>query len=704
MFTMKTVSQTAKNTLTSKRLERAFSLAQCADVIREPLPEGRQVLAVLKELNVDEDTLIAALLADRRLLDSLELVEIDKQFGETVAGLVNNVRSLNDFRNYDDETLPAPEQAERLRRLILAMVDDVRAVLIKIAYRLVRLELLGKETYEARRCIARETLDVYAPLANRLGIAQLKWKLEDLAFRYLDPQTYKKIATSLEGRRIEREAYIEAFEVRLQALMDDASITATITGRPKHIYSIWRKMQTKHLSLEELFDIRALRVVVAQVGDCYSTLGLIHTHWKTIPREFDDYIANPKSNGYQSLHTVVIGPQAKSIEIQIRTEAMHEFSELGFAAHWLYKEGSQQDQSLHKMVRSMRSLLTNNNSDTALIEDFKSEVFPNRIFVLTPKGDVVELPRGATSLDFAYGIHTEVGHRCRGAKVNGKIVPLTRKLKTGERVEILKGSHAAPSRDWMNPNSGYLASSNARAKVRYWFHQQNAEDNIESGRRMLEQTIKRLGVKSRPLEELLAHFRQPDENALMVAIGRGDIRQTQLDALFRPDLTPRRPANDIPRLSKESPDLAEKASVEGLDNLLIRIGNCCKPVPGDDVVGYITQGQGVTVHRRDCGNILSLSGSQQDRLLELQWGSESSQYSVDLKLTAFDRRGLLNDVTQIFTEEKANLLRADTRTDDKTQQVTMALRVQVKDYQQLTMLIDRIKQLKNMFEVRRVNG
>jgi len=700
---MKTLSIRAEEKPITGRFKRAALLMQRAELIKEPLPEGEQVVEVLKSLHLDEEILIAALLADRRLANSVDLTEIDEQFGSTIGGLVKNVRYLNDFRACKAETLADPEQAERLRRLILAMVDDVRAVLIKIAYRLVRLESLGRENYETRRCIARETLDVYAPLANRLGIAQLKWKLEDLAFRYLDPQTYKKIARSLEERRIERETYIDDFTAQLQSLLEAAGTQGHITGRPKHIYSIWQKMRQKSLDIDELFDIRALRIIVSDVSDCYSTLGLIHTHWKTIPREFDDYIANPKPNGYQSLHTVVIGPEAKTIEIQIRSEAMHESAELGFAAHWSYKEGRKQDPSLDKVVRSLRSLLSNTSSDATLIEDFKAEVFPNRIFVFTPKGDVIELPRGATPLDFAYAVHTEIGHRCRGAKVNGKIVPLTQKLESGERIDILKGSRADPSRDWMNPNSGYLASPNARAKIRHWFHRQNAEENRESGQRMLEQTIKRLGVKSRPLESLLEHFRQPDETSLLVAIGRGEIRQAQLDALFRPDLIPRQKSIVTSR-SRSEPDSAKKADVGGIDNLLIRIGDCCKPVPGDNVVGYITQGQGVTVHRRDCGNILSLPVERRERLIEIKWGSESSRYVVDLTLSAFDRSGLLTDVTQIFTEEKANLLRVETRTDDKNQQVAMKLQMEVSDYKQLAKLLERVSQVKNVFDIRRVNG
>jgi GTP pyrophosphokinase len=354
-------------------------------------------------------------------------------------------------------------------------------------------------------------------------------------------------------------------------------------------------------------------------------------------------------------------------------------------------------------VRSLRNLLSNSSSDTTLIEDFKSEIFPDRIFVLTPRGDIVELPRGATALDFAYAVHTEIGHRCRGAKVNGKIVPLTQKLETGERVEILKASQAGPSRDWMNPNSGYLVSANARSKVRHWFHQQNAEENIESGRRVLEQTIKRLGVKSRQLDELLTYFGHPDEAALLIAIGRGDIRQAQLDTLFRPDLTESQKPTEISR-PRSQLGSTNKVDVGGLDNLLIRVGECCKPVPGDDVVGYITQGQGVTVHRRDCGNILNLPENRQNRLIEISWGSEVSQYVVDMTLSAFDRSGLLSDVTQVFTEEKANLLRVETRTHANNQQVAMKLQAEVNDYIQLTTLIDRISQIKNVFDVRRVNG
>ncbi|HFD87031.1 MAG TPA: bifunctional (p)ppGpp synthetase/guanosine-3',5'-bis(diphosphate) 3'-pyrophosphohydrolase, partial [Gammaproteobacteria bacterium] len=463
---------------TGARFLQALSLADRRQEITENFPHGEDVVESLRLISSDEDMLIAAYLADRRFMDTLANEEIETRFGDSVARLVRNVRTLNNLPGCGANDWKSDEQAERLRRLLLALVDDVRAVLIKLAYRLQRLRMLDNADYHDRRCIARETLEIYSPLANRLGASHLKWELEDLAFRYLDPISYKRIARGLEERRADREAYIDQFRHDLEALLKDGGIDASISGRPKHIYSIWKKMQRKGVGLEELFDILALRVIVETLGDCYATLGVVHTHWKTIPREFDDYIANPKPNGYQSLHTVVIGPGGKPVEIQIRTEEMDEFAEQGVAAHWIYKEGKARDDALQHVVNSLRTLLEDGGeSNEELLEDFKTEIYANRVFVFTPKGQVIELPRGATPLDFAYAVHTEVGHRCRGAKVDGKIVPLTSKLETGDSVEILTGKEAAPSRNWMDSKSGYLASASARAKVRNWFHRQDSKDN-----------------------------------------------------------------------------------------------------------------------------------------------------------------------------------------------------------------------------------
>ena len=693
---MATSTQNALDDLKrGERFQRALALVRDCGEVSEPLPSGGEVVEVLAPLGVDEDALIAALLADRRCQDALDVARIEEAFGEQVAGLVKNVRLLNNFRPCQEPSSTNPAQAERLRRLVLALVDDVRAVLIKLAFRLARLRLLSAESFEMRRCIARETLDVFAPLANRLGVAQLKWEMEDLAFRYSDPQAYREIAKGLETRRVDRERFVDAFRDELLRLLSEAGIDARVSGRPKHIYSIARKMRRKRLGLDELFDIHAVRVIVDSLADCYAVLGIIHTHWNTIPKEFDDYIANPKPNGYQSLHTVIIGPQSKPVEIQIRTAEMHEYAEHGVAAHWRYKEGGGDD-TLNEVIASLRRLVDESGGDAELLADFKAEAFPDRVYVLTPAGDVIDLIKGSTPLDFAYHIHTQVGHRCRGAKIDGRIAPLTTPLKTGQQVEILTGSEPRPSRDWMNPNMGFLASASARAKVRHWFHAQAREANIEAGQRLLEQTARRFGVKPPPVETLLTHFRQESEEQLYVAIGRGDIRQSQLDALFTPEQTPgaKSPAS-APGAGSSS------AQVLGVGNLLTRVARCCQPVPGDDVVGYITQGQGVTIHRRDCANMRALPPERLNRLVEIDWGRAGSTHPVWLEIIAYDRTGLLSEVSQVFADLKSSISRVETSTNPTSGQVKMRIRAQVRDYEHLMSIIVRVEQAPNVFSVRR---
>ncbi len=659
---------------------------------------GAEVVRVLCGLGADEEVLVAALLSDPAYEPLLQLEAIEERFGAVVAMLVENVRQINNVHSRAGGEVRAPEQAERLRRLLLAIIDDVRAVLIKLGLRLVRLRHLKEYPGDERVQIARESLDIFAPLANRLGVAQLKWEMEDLAFRYLEPETYKDIARRLEDRRVEREEYIEAFIQRLGELAKEARIKADISGRPKHIYSIWKKLQRKDVGLDELYDLRALRVIVPTLADCYAMLGVVHTHWNTIPREFDDYIANPKPNGYRSLHTVVIGPRDLPVEIQIRTREMHEYAELGFAAHWRYKESSGHDDTLQTAINSLRSLLGGGESDSREQGALTAEIFPDRVFVMTPGGDVVELGKGATPLDFAYAIHTELGHRCRGAKVNDHIVPLSYVLQTGEKVEVLTAKHAQPSRDWMNPKSGYLASAKARSKVRAWWHQQDLDEHLHAGKKLLEQMRKKWAVDDISLPDLLKKFGQPDEDALLVAIGRGEIRSTQLDAFFKPreELQPSFDSED-----KTSRSAGKTAAVEGVENLLTRVAKCCKPLPGDDVVGYITQGQGITVHRRDCPNLAHLPEERQSRVVEIQWGRSESMYPVTVKVQASDHPGLLRDITQEFSARKISVLRSDSFTDLETQQVYMTLTVQVNDSDQLGKLLVNLRKIKGVSQVER---
>jgi GTP pyrophosphokinase len=692
-----------------EHMVRAIDAVLAAESPEDHRPRGTDVAEVLRGLNVDQQTMTAAVLSDPRLRDRFDEKRMREEFGDTLAGLVKSVNWLNTFKECrDDEGIQAPEQAERLRRMLLAMVDDVRAVLIKLAFRVQRLRGLAHESYETRRCIARETLEIYSPLANRLGVGQLKWEMEDLAFRYLEPQAYKQIAKSLEEKRTSRESYVREFMARLEDELDREGIEADISGRPKHIYSIWRKMQRKHLSVDELYDLRAVRIMVDKVSTCYAVLGMVHGLWPHIPKEFDDYIANPKENGYQSLHTAVIGPGGRTVEVQIRTREMHEFAELGVAAHWRYKEGGSQDQKMEKAIASLRHLLEERDSDAELLDDFRSDLFSDRVFVLTPQGEIMDLSRGATPLDFAYAVHTEVGHRCRGAKVNGRIVPLTYELNSGEQVEILTAKEGEPSRDWLNPNTGYLRTSGARAKVRQWFKQRDQDKNLVDGRHLFEREAQRLGIspKSVDLDQLAADLRLQRGDELLIALGRGDVTPAQLLGALRvpepaaDEITIARPERR-PRKKRE----ADQVHVRGVGNLLTQFATCCKPAPGDSIIGFITRGKGVSIHRRDCPNILSLPAEKRPRLVEVDWGEEAEAYPVDVHIRAFDRQGLLRDVTSIFANEKVNVLAANTRTDKNDQSVLMDLTVEITDTGQLGLVMDKIAQLPNVMDVyRKVSG
>ncbi len=660
-------------------------------------PSGLEVAEILKDLHVDDETLAAAVLSDHRLLDDWSLAKLSKQFSSEVATLVDNVRHLNGFKPFLTDDMHSDEDSERLRRFVLSMVNDIRAMLIRLAYRVSRLRNI-KQGDPRRDIISRETLDIYAPLANRLGIAQLKWEMEDLAFRFLEPTTYKSLAKKLEEKRVEREDYVLKFANHLQEILDKDKIKSEITGRPKHIYSIWKKLQKKDIDIDELYDLRALRVIVADVAECYMVLGIINTQWNTIKKEFDDYIAHPKPNGYQSLHTVVVGPEKKLVEIQIRSEQMHEFAELGYAAHWRYKEGGAQDDAMEQVILSMRNLMEDSEQEN-IFENFSTELFPDKVFVLTPQGDAVELRKGSTPLDFAYNIHTNLGHRTRGAKVDGKIVPLTYELQQHQSVEILTAKQARPSRDWMNPNAGYLVSARSRSKVRRWFHEQDREENLEAGERILEQTLKRWNIKDDGiLEKLTKHFHQSGGHATLIGIGRGEIRQTQLDGYFQPEAAPK-------RLKKVNPvsNTGTQSEVMGVGNLLTKIAKCCKPIPGDQVVGYITVGAGITIHRKDCSNIINMRSERRDRVVAVDWGQETKSYTVDIEIEAFDRTGLLNDVTNKLVSLNVPIVRIDSQTDYDTQEVLMKLTLQLEQAGQLVQVLNRLTQIENVRQVRRAN-
>ncbi|PWQ94517.1 RelA/SpoT family protein [Leucothrix arctica] len=668
----------------------------------ESQPCALEVADTLRSLQVDQPTIIATLLCDCRLKDNYTLESIEKQFSAKIANLVKNVQWLQNFKPPSPgEAMTQPEQAERLRRMLLAMVDDVRAVLVMLAWRLNHLRILSNADPLERTAIAQETMDIFAPLANRLGISQLKWELEDRSFHYLEPSTYKKIAKSLDDRRIEREAYLERFTNDFQSVLRDESIEAEVYGRPKHIYSIWKKMQQKNLTIDQLYDLRAVRVVVENVRQCYEILGLVHMHWKHVPEELDDYINNRKPNGYQSLHTVIIGPDGKYVEIQIRTRKMHTYAELGVAAHWRYKEGGSNDTAMEKAVSSLRKLLDNEDKDDELLEDFRSEIFHDRVFVLTPKGTILDLSKSSTPVDFAYAIHTKVGHRCQGAKVNGKIVPLNYQLRNGEQVEILTGKNERPSRKWLKTSLGYTGSSRTRGKIKHWFRQQDHDKNRDDGLAVLEQEQQRLGIKRIELSVLCKRFRQQTENELLIALGRGDISATQLtDAL---DDSHVEEEVRFRHIKLKDQGKGQGIQIRGVNNLLVDTANCCKPVPGDEIIGYITMGRGIAIHRTDCPNINegNLTPDQVVRLVEADWGEEDTSYKVDIQIHGLNQPGLLSDVAAILAKEQVNVTNISTRRGSTELTSFLMFSIQIRNVTQLSELLDKISQMHNVFDARR---
>lgn len=659
------------------------------------------VAEILRRLNVDRQTLIATLLIPAIFARRLTHEQMSQQFGEVVTRLTENVSEL--VRRRFEAPTGRPEQAERLRRMLLAMVDDVRAVLIKLAFRLQNLRLAANRNDPDAVLLAQETLDVLAPLANRLGIGSLKWEMEDLSLRILEPEAYREIAKGLDANRRAREDYINAFTRELESVLKTEGVNARVYGRPKHIYSIWRKMQKKQVALEELTDLRATRVIVEELSTCYTALGIVHNRWPHLPREFDDYIANPKDNGYQSLHTAVIGPEGKVVEVQIRTRAMHEFAELGVAAHWRYKEGGREDQALNRAIASLRQLLESDSDDQNLLEDFQSEVLHQRVFVLTPRGEVLDLPAGATPLDFAYGVHTEVGHRCRGAKVDGRIVPITYRLRSGQRVEILTTRQGGPSRDWLNPALGYLQTTRARNKVRSWFRQQNQEEHLSTGRGLLERECQRLGVTQVDHDDLATRLGYRRSEDMLIALGAGDLTTSQVAQKLQVDAATPLPALRVRKRPAPEGTASGRGAIHirGVGGLLTNLANCCNPVPGDAIIGFITRGKGVSVHRRDCVNILRLPEEKRARLIAVSWGEEAPTQAVDMTVEAQDRPGLLRDISTVFANANVNLLAVQTRTHPVDRSVHMELTAEIESLSQLSSLFDRIQAVPNVYSVRR---
>ncbi len=675
------------------------------------LNHAMAVADIVASLRLDHESIAAAILHDVVEDTDVTLERVSQVCSPAVAHLVDGVTKMNTISDYQRMHKGSGEQvrAESLRKLLLAMAEDVRVVMIKLADRLHNMRTLKYLPEEKQSRIARETMDIYAPLANRLGIWHIKWELEDLSFRYLDAATYKQVAKFLDERRVDRQKYIDKVIATLEEELTQVGVKADIKGRPKHIYSIWKKMRAKGLSFHDLYDVRAVRVLVESVADCYHVLGVVHSLWPHIPREFDDYIATPKENNYQSIHTAVVGPQGKTLEVQIRTYDMDKHAELGVAAHWRYKEGGKQDEGFEQKIAWLRQLLDWQDEEANagdFIARFKSEVFQDRVYIMTPRGEVFDLPQGATPLDFAYYVHTEVGNRCRGAKVNGRIVPLTYELKSGEQVEILTTRQGGPSRDWLNPHLGYLKTPRARAKVRTWFKQQDQGQNLIDGKHLLDRELQRLGVGSLKHEKLRKHFHMQSEEELLIYIGRGDINPGQIASvvhkLTAPEKRPETTPAQQPRRQKEMRS-AEGITIRGVGNLLTNLARCCKPAPGDPIIGFITQGRGVSIHRRDCKNVLNLSESKLKRLIDVEWGGlgEEKTYPVDVAIDAIDRHGLLIDIYTVLKNEKINMLATNTVSDKRTNSARIELTLEIADIDQLSRVLSRINQVHNVVSVQR---
>ncbi|MFL7870657.1 MAG: bifunctional (p)ppGpp synthetase/guanosine-3',5'-bis(diphosphate) 3'-pyrophosphohydrolase [Anaerolineales bacterium] len=683
------------------------------------------VANILADLRVPPEVIAAGLLHDTVEDTEVTLEDIRRDFGDVVASLVDGVTKLTNLprvshngkdtkgqagqANEDVELLKpqaplgrsADAVSETLRKTFLAMGDDVRVVLIKLADRLHNMRTLGYMPEEKRRRIGKQTLEIYAPLANRLGIWQIKWELEDLAFRYVDPDKYKEIADQLAERRPDREAQVGQIVEELKQILTQNNITAEISGRPKHIYSIYRKMQKKGKSFDLVRDLRAVRLIVPDVPSCYATLGMIHTHWRPIPGEFDDYIAAPKDNFYQSLHTAVIYDDGKPLEVQIRTSEMHQNAEYGIAAHWKYKEGTPRDKSYEQRITWLRKMMEwRSDVDDAqeFVESMKTDVFQDRVYIFTPRGDIIDLPGGSTPIDFAYHIHTDIGHRCRGARVNGKLVPLEYELKTGDQVEILTAKRGGPSRDWLNPNLGLVKTQRARAKIKVWFKKQDHEQNLSSGRVILERELGRLGIGEKTNFEKLARsldFRTPDD--LYVALGTGDLSVSKIVKKLSED----EENVDILTVSAPSGETssADAVDVVGLKGLLTNLAKCCNPTPGDEIVGYITRGRGATVHRQDCPNILRMR--ERERLVAVSWGSREHTYSVPVRIHAYDRQGLMGDISSLLNNENINIADVNVKTSQNLADIKLV--IEVRDIEQLSRILTRIENLPNVMEAQRTH-
>ncbi len=678
---------------------------------------------LLQKLRLDEDCVIAAQLTVLPADAETEAAVLEA-FGPEITNLFSGVHRMATMQGLSKSSAAptthalAAEQAqqtEALRKMLLAMVDDVRVVLIKLAERLVSLRSAALST-EARRndsaqAEAREVMDVFAPLANRLGVWQIKWELEDLSLRLLEPAQYHSISRFLDETRIEREAYIDTTKAVLRDALERAGITGEISGRSKHIYSIYDKLKRKRCAIEELYDIRALRVIVPEMKDCYATLGIVHSMFQPVPGEFDDYIAKPKANNYRSLHTSVIGPHNRALEVQIRTQDMHQSSEFGVAAHWNYKEGGQaaRDASFAAKIASLRQVLSwgkEVSSPGELLAGFKSSLFEETIFVLTPQGKIIDLPKDSTPIDFAYAVHSGLGHRCRGAKVDGMMVPLTTPLKNGQRVDIITVKEGGPSRDWLNPDNGYLHSSRSRGKVRQWFNALDSQETLSHGRAVVEKDLQRHGQTALSLDKLAqeAGFKSTDD--LFGAVGRAELNTRELDLSIRKaagllEATPDPQAREVHTSRSKAKSGSGGILVVGVDKLMTGLAKCCKPVPPDPIVGFVTRLKGITIHRHDCSNVIRMMAQEPGRIITADWGeaAQNEVFSVQIEVIASDRQGLLRDISDVLAREKINVTAVNTLSRDFM--AKMKFTAEVRSIDQLRGALVQVTQVKGVQSARR---
>jgi GTP pyrophosphokinase len=710
-----------EQTASARRRAREL-LAQLAAVVGNDQPQAVAALAkahsivdILVGLTDDDDILSGALL--------LPLLEASVIAPEQAAATVSApaIRIATELQRLGSLNISMPasspggrsipslsgNQAEGLRKMLLAIVTDPRLVLVKLAAQLQQLRDNKDAPEEERQRLAYETREVYAPLANRLGVWQLKWELEDLSFRYLDPENYKRIAGWLAAKRTDRERYIgEVIEVLRQELAKVNITDADIAGRPKHIYSIWRKMQRKGLQFDQLYDVRAVRVLVNGIADCYAALGIVHGMWPYIPGEFDDYIATPKDNSYRSLHTAVIGPGKLPLEVQIRTREMHAHAELGVAAHWRYKEGARSNAAYDQKIVWLRQILEpgerGEETEGEFLDRVRSELFEDRVYAISPRGEVVDLPRGATPLDFAYHVHTDLGHRCRGAKVNGRMVPLTTVLANGDQVEIVTSKQLNPSRDWLVPSLGYLASPRDRNKVRSFFRKLDEHQNTQQGRQILERELQRLAIHTVTLPELISEFNFDNAEQLYRAIGEGEVNAAQISGAVQRRAKPQELPTPVARRPAAEPKKASGITIDGVDDLLSNFAGCCSPVPPESIAGYITLGRGVSIHRDDCGNFKRLAVANPERVIPVEWGSGGDRsFPVDINVRAYDRRGLLRDVSAVLADSKINIHAMNTLTHENDGVADMNLKITVHDLEELSRVLARIQGLPNILSARR---